>query len=407
MSYFQIRLFDKEYVVGKKITEMPKLQIPDADKKLKDICQKGMKEIFGKNPPEAVKARLSHELKVVSKNKHSAYYLLASMFAKEAERIHHAVFFRGTITGSLIAYTSGISKINPMEKEFGGVDLPFEVTREEYECTEPTLDMQCSMAFIFFAQSFLARELPEYRCVTYPLNSSRGIKSVRIYFIKDDELPLEDPVDIEGSRLDEYPEFMFFDEYFHITMIGQDKLELVRYNTFYREGIGFDEADSEKIIPKLWKYIKNNDDSISGYKKLKVRSYEELITVLGMAHSTDVWGGVPKKMVLDGELPLSRMIGTRDDLFSYFISLGIENKEAYTIMNRVRKGKGLSQEDEEELRKNGAEEWVIALCMQARYIFPRAHIAQMIRRDAFCLYGAEEVSPSDCGHCVLQDSFIG
>ena len=157
----------------------------------------------------------------------------------------------------------------------------------------------------------------------------------------------------------------------------------------------------------MWKYIKNNDDSIRGYKKLKVRSYEELITVLGMAHSTDVWDGVPKKMVLDGELPLSRMIGTRDDLFSYFISIGIENKEAYTIMNRVRKGKGLSQEDEEELRKNGAEEWVIALCMQARYIFPRAHIAQMIRRDAFCLYGAEEVSPSDCGHCVLQDSFIG
>ena len=67
----------------------------------------------------------------------------------------------------------------------------------------------------------------------------------------------------------------------------------------------------------------------------------------------------------------------------------------------------ISEEDEEKLRKNGAEEWVIALCMQARYIFPRAHIAQMIRRDAFCLYGAEEVSPSDRGHCVLQDSFIG
>ena len=60
-------------------------------------------------------------------------------------------------------------------------------------------------------------------------------------------------------------------------------MELVRYNTFYRDVIRFNEVDSEKIIPKLWKYIKNNDDSICGFKKLKVRSYEELITVLGMA----------------------------------------------------------------------------------------------------------------------------
>lgn len=393
--------------MGRKKTEIPKLQIPDADKKLKNICQKGMKELFGKNPPEAVKTRLLHELKVVSKNKHSAYYLLASMLAEEAERIHHAVFFRGTITGSLIAYTSGISKINPMEEEYGGINLPFEITREEYEGIEPTLDIQCSMAFVFFAQTFLARVLPEYRCVSYPLSCSSGIRSVRIYFIKDESLPTEDPVDVEGTNLDEYPDFMFFDDFFRITVIGQNNMELVRYNEFYRDGISFIEADSEKIIPKLWKYVKNDDDSISGFKRLKVRTYEELITVLGMAHSTDVWAGMPKKMVLDGELPLSRMIGTRDDLFSYFISIGIENEEAYTIMNRVRKGKGLSEEDEEELRKNGAEEWVIALCMQARYIFPRAHIAQMIRRDAFCLYGAEEVSPSDCGHCVLQDSFIG
>lgn len=393
--------------MGRKKTEIPKLQIPDADKKLKNICQKGMKELFGKNPPEAVKTRLLHELKVVSKNKHSAYYLLASMLAEEAERIHHAVFFRGTITGSLIAYTSGISKINPMEEEYGGINLPFEITREEYEGIEPTLDIQCSMAFVFFAQTFLARVLPEYRCVSYPLSCSSGIRSVRIYFIKDESLPTEDPVDVEGTNLDEYPDFMFFDDFFRITVIGQNNMELVRYNEFYRDGISFIEADSEKIIPKLWKYVKNDDDSISGFKRLKVRTYEELITVLGMAHSTDVWAGMPKKMVLDGDLPLSQMIGTRDDLFSYFISLGIENEEAYTIMNRVRKGKGLSEEDEEELRKNGAEEWVIALCMQARYIFPRAHIAQMIRRDAFCLYGAEEVSPLDCGHCVLQDSFIG
>ena len=73
----------------------PVFAIPDADKKLKKICQSGLKKRFGNNPPEAVKKRLLHELKIVSKNNHSSYYLLASMLAAEADRLHHAVFFRG------------------------------------------------------------------------------------------------------------------------------------------------------------------------------------------------------------------------------------------------------------------------------------------------------------------------
>lgn len=68
------------------------LEISDADKKLKKICQSGIKKRFGDQPADAVKERLTHELKVVAKNNHSAYYLLASMLAGEAERLHHAIF---------------------------------------------------------------------------------------------------------------------------------------------------------------------------------------------------------------------------------------------------------------------------------------------------------------------------
>ena len=83
------------------------------------------------------------------------------------------------------------------------------------------------------------------------------------------------------------------------------------------------------------------------------------------------------------------MIGTRDDLFLYLRKLGVDRKKAYMIMNRVRKGRHLTIEEEAKLRELGAEEWVLDMCSNVKYMFPRAHIAQLIRRDAFCIDESE------------------
>ena len=47
--------------------------IKNAKKELKAVCMNGLKEKFGKNPPEAVKNRLIHELDVISRNHHATY----------------------------------------------------------------------------------------------------------------------------------------------------------------------------------------------------------------------------------------------------------------------------------------------------------------------------------------------
>ena len=360
------------------------LQIKDADKRLREICLKGMKERFGPAPADAVKARIEHELKVVSKNKHSSYYLLASMLAKEADRLHNAFWFRGTITSSLIAYTSGFSDVNPMEPEYGGVNLPFETTREEYEGIEPVLDMQCGITFVLFAQALLAKKLPGYRCLSYPVAGGERIRPIRLYLVKEDEMPETDPLDIEGTNMDKYPDFIFFDDYNQIKLFADDKMELVRYNKFYSDNVvHFDEMNSDKVISDIWKLAKEEDQRLIGFKRLKVKNYEELITVLSMAHSTDAWSGMARKKVLDGSLSLSDMMGSRDDVFKYMRNIGFDNKEAYTIMGHVRKGKPLTDEQLVEMKKHGADDWVLDFCGRVSYLFPRAHVAQIIRELAF------------------------
>ena len=362
-----------------------KIEIIDADKKLKSICQQGLKSRFGEFPPDAVKERLEYELDVVAKNMHSEYYLVASMLAKEALRLHHAIFFRGTITSSFIAYTSGISDINPMEEEYGGVKLPFEITGEEYMGAEPTIDIQCSVAYILYAQSFLCREFPEYRCLSFPIVGDAGLRTIRVYLVRREELPVDEVLDEEGANLEGYPDFIYFNDYFRITLIGENQLELARYNKFYSEEVVFNEAEADNVIAKLWKYVKVHDSMLTDFKKMKVTTYEELITVLSMAYSTGVWEGMAKKLILDEKLSIAEMIGSRDDLFTYLVNAGFDKVEAFQIMNQVRLGKHLTEEQIDKMRDYGVAEWVIDLCGHVLYLFPRAHIAQLIRRDAFCL----------------------
>ena len=69
----------------------------------------------------------------------------------------------------------------------------------------------------------------------------------------------------------------------------------------------------------------------------------------------------------------------------YLVSIGLERKEAYQITKRVMMGRHLTEEQAAEMREHGAAEWVIDLCEQVIYLFPRAHIAQMIRQEAFRL----------------------
>ncbi|MBC7087325.1 MAG: PolC-type DNA polymerase III [Tissierellales bacterium] len=107
-------------------------------------------------------------------------------------------------------------------------------------------------------------------------------------------------------------------------------------------------------------------------------TFSELVRISGLSHGTDVWVNNAQDLVRKNIATLKEVISTREDIMLYLINAGLDKKRAFFTMEKVRKGKGLSQEDQETMRKLNIPEWYIESCNKIKYMFPKAHAAAYV-----------------------------
>jgi len=78
-------------------------------------------------------------------------------------------------------------------------------------------------------------------------------------------------------------------------------------------------------------------------------------------------------LIRNGTCTLPECICTREDILNGLISMGLQPKMAFDIMEAVRKGRDLKDEWEEAMREVGVKDWFIDSCHKIEYLFPKAH----------------------------------
>ncbi|MBU0731776.1 DNA polymerase III subunit alpha [Patescibacteria group bacterium] len=101
--------------------QLPHFELPEGitpDEQLRNICFKGLEKRYGQNITDEIKKRMDYELDVIKNTGFASYFLIVADFVNWAKEQGIVVGpGRGSAAGSIVAFLTGITNIDPIKYE--------------------------------------------------------------------------------------------------------------------------------------------------------------------------------------------------------------------------------------------------------------------------------------------------
>ena len=400
---------------------------PNADEELTNICSERVKELFGDDPDLEVRERLEQELNAIKQNGYAGIYMIWRQLVRKSLEEGYPTGLRGSVGSSLVAYLCGITDINPLSKENGGYQIPVEVFMGLNLDKEPDIDINFGLNIRNVIQDYVS-ELPGVgeTCHAGTINTmfEKTARRKAERFYEENNLPVPDEQELdrlidklvgvktgngvhpggiivcpEGEELvsftplthpfpekcvtTEFDYHSIDDNLLKLDILGHSKYDMLNV---LQEKTGIKPEniplDDDKVLKVLcdanYEVIDGIIEFGSGYVRNLVRAakpatFDDLVKISALSHGTDVWYGNQKELIESGQIGLSDCIASRDDIMLYLMSMTMPKADAYRIMDSVRKGKGLTDEQRQMMKEAGVPEWYIQVCERVSYLFPKSH----------------------------------
>ena len=458
--------------------------IPHSDEDLRRICYDKAHEIYGKDLPEVVSARLERELNSIISNGYSVMYIIAQKLVWKSVADGYLVGSRGSVGSSFVANMAGITEVNslhphylcpnchyvdfdsPDVRKFDGMagcdmpdkicpncgkplkkmgfDIPFETFLGFKGNKEPDIDLNFSGEYqskahhyteVIFgagqtfragtvtgvadknAYGYVMRYYEDHGEKKRPAEIKRladGCVGVRkstgqhpggiIVLPYGEDIntftPVQHPPKDENTITTHFDYHKIDHNLLKLDILGHDDPTMIRMLEDLTKRKATDVPLDDRKVMSLFQNTSalgitpdqiggcptgslgipefGTDFAIQMLVDTKPQYFSDLVRISGLSHGTDVWLGNAQDLIMSGTCTISTAICCRDDIMIYLIGKGLDPELSFTIMEKVRKGKGLRPEWIEEMKAHGVPDWYVGSCQKIKYMFPKAHAAAYV-----------------------------
>ena len=390
------------------------------------------KALYGEEPPQIVVDRINAELGDIIKCKYDVIYMSAQKLVQDSLAHGYLVGSRGSVGSSLVAFMSGITEVNSLPPHyrflgFGGDKVPdidlnfsgeyqanahrytFELFGQTHVFRAGTIGTVAEKTAFGYVKKYMEeRGMHITRAEENRLaQGCTGVKRTtgqhpggmvvipqnrEIY----DFCPVQHPADDPNSDIitTHFEYHSMESNLLKLDMLGHDDPTMIRMlqdlTGVDPQKIPLDDPDTMSIFTSS-KVLGFENDPILGptgavaipefntkftrgmLVDTQPHQFDILLRLSGFSHGTDVWLGNARDLIVDQGIPVGQAIGCRDDIMLFLISCGMPEKRAFKIMESVRKGRGLPEGAEDEMKAAGVPDWYIGSCKKIKYLFPKAH----------------------------------